>query len=63
VKRRDLERRIREIARAKGLTVEAREGAGHTVVRVGDAQTTIPRHSEINELTARGILRTIERAH
>ncbi len=57
VKRRDLEREIRAIAKAKGLVAEFTEGGKHTHVRLGDKQTTIPRNNEINEHTARGILR------
>ena len=44
-------------ARERGLDVEWLEGASHTKVRVGGVQTTIPRHSEVNEITARSILR------
>jgi hypothetical protein len=63
VRRRDLERRIRQIAKAKGLAVEwpnKGRNAPHDKVRVGDRQTLIPRHKEIAELTAQDILRTLE---
>lgn len=33
------------------------EGAKHTKVVIGEARTVVPRHSEINERTARAILR------
>ncbi|MGW4464188.1 type II toxin-antitoxin system HicA family toxin [Micromonospora sp. NPDC004704] len=36
-----------------------REGASHTVFRYDNKQFTVPRHKEINELTARGILRNL----
>ena len=36
-----------------------REGGAHTVYRCGPAQFTVPRHTEINENTARGILRHV----
>ena len=34
-----------------------REGANHTLYRVNGNPVTIPRHREINELTAKTILR------
>ncbi|GAB2941993.1 hypothetical protein GCM10027280_33230 [Micromonospora polyrhachis] len=36
-----------------------REGGRHTVYRYGSQQFTVPRHKEINELTARAILRSL----
>lgn len=36
------------------------EGGSHTKVRVGERQTVIPRHTEINEITARAILKHLE---
>ena len=63
MKRRELEKQLRRIAKAKGLDMETvREGGKHTIVRVGDTQLTIPRHSEINENTARGIIGDAEEA-
>lgn len=60
MKRVELEKRIAKIARAKGETAVYREGGSHTVVKVGDRQTTIPRHREINENTARAIINYLE---
>lgn len=57
MKRRDLEKQIRAIAKAKGLTPEFTEGGKHQHVRLGDKQTTIPRNNDINEMTSRGILK------
>ena len=57
MKYRLLKKLITEHARERGLDVEWFEGANHTKVRVGALQTTIPRRSEINEITARSILR------
>jgi len=62
MKRADLEQRITAIARAKGLTLTWTEGGNHTKVRLGTVQTTIPRHHEINENTARAILRKLQEA-
>jgi mRNA interferase HicA len=39
-----------------------REGAEHEVWEMNGQQIYIPRHREINELTARGIIRRAERA-
>jgi hypothetical protein len=64
VKRRDLEKWIRQIAQAKGLSVEWRNqgrDAPHDKVRIGGRQTLIPRHREIAEGTARDILKELER--
>ena len=49
-------KRIGQIAREKGLTAIYTEGGSHTKVILGDRQTVVPRHNEINEHTARGIL-------
>ena len=62
MKRRDLEKAIRRIAKDKGLAAEFTEGAKHAHVKLGDRQTTIPRNTEINEHTARGILRHLGEA-
>ncbi|MEU3114306.1 type II toxin-antitoxin system HicA family toxin [Micromonospora chersina] len=36
-----------------------REGSKHSIYRYGTQAVTIPRHREINEQTARGILRDL----
>lgn len=33
------------------------EGGRHTKVQIGDRRSVVPRHTEINEITARAILR------
>lgn len=63
VKRVDLEKRIARIAKAKGEPVVYREGGSHTVVQIGDRQTTIPCHREVNENTARAIINYLEGPH
>lgn len=60
MRRKDLVRQINVIARAHGLTPTYTEGGSHTKAAVGDQQSVIPRHSEINELTARAILRQLD---
>ena len=59
MKRRDLIKAIEVMAMRDGHSVEMREGSNHTVVKVGSRRTTIPRHREINELTARSILKKL----
>lgn len=58
VKRTELVRRINEIARASGETVE---GGRHTKVRIGDRRSVVPRHREVAEGTARQILKQLEK--
>lgn len=57
MKYRLLRKRVNEMARARGLEVVWQEGSRHAKVTVGSKQTTVPRHSEINEITAQAILR------
>lgn len=52
--------KLAQIARDRGIEMETREGGRHTVVKIGDRQTTVPRHNEINEHTARSIIRHME---
>ncbi len=61
MKRKDLERQINDIAKRNGFVARWSEGANHSKVQVGKAQTTVPRHTEINDLTAKSILRYIKR--
>ena len=51
MKYRVLRRQISELAKSKGLVVFWEEGSSYTKVSVGNRQTTIPRHSEVNEDT------------
>jgi predicted RNA binding protein YcfA (HicA-like mRNA interferase family) len=51
VKRRDIERRLREL----GWRM-ARHGARHDVWARGDDELVVPRPAEINEYTAKAIL-------
>lgn len=57
MKRSDLMKQLHEIAKEQGVTYAVSEGGSHTKVHLGDRFVTVPRHREINELTARGILR------
>lgn len=56
MKRRDLIKKLRQMAAAEGLTLGITEGGNHTKVTIGNRRSTLPRHREINENTARSIL-------
>lgn len=61
VKRRQLLKQIREAARSRQLALdELREGAQHSIFQVGDFSFAVPRHTEINEHTAQGIMKNLE---
>lgn len=60
MKRTELIKRINRIAKQQQQNAIYTEGCKHTHLRLGDKQTTIPRHNEINELTARGIIKYLE---
>jgi mRNA interferase HicA len=52
VKRRDLERKLGEL----GWEFYT-EGGNHSIFKKGEKTVAVPRHNEINEYTARGILK------
>jgi mRNA interferase HicA len=61
MKRADLLRKLRAIAKAKGYgLVELRDRGDHTIYLIGGQRVPVPRHREINELTANGIIQTAE---
>lgn len=63
MKRKALDKALREGAKQKGLELKfVREGANHEIWKMGSYQFSIPRHSDINELTAKGILDGTEEA-
>lgn len=50
-------KRLREIAKEKGVVMTIRQGGSHEVVLFDEQRvTTVPRHTEINEYTARGAI-------
>lgn len=62
MRRTELVKRIRKIAKAKNATATFDEGSSHTIVRFnGRKVTLVGRHNEIPEWTARGALRDAER--
>ncbi|MFB9775749.1 hypothetical protein [Brevibacterium otitidis] len=58
-KRRDIIKKVRAHANSNGLPFRMEEGGRHTKVWVGDRQSVIPRHSDINELTAKAIYKQL----
>ena len=60
MKRRDLLRRLAQIAKAQGLEMRLTEGGSHTKVTIGNRTDVVPRHAEINEMTAKAIIRKLE---
>ncbi|WP_212825715.1 type II toxin-antitoxin system HicA family toxin [Polymorphospora rubra] len=61
MKRVDLIRAIARAARRSGVGFDlVREGGSHSIFRYGSQNVVIPRHSEVNELTARAILRDLD---
>jgi hypothetical protein len=57
VKRRDLLKALKALAKDKGGGYIETEGGSHTKVEFGGKQTTVPRRNEINEITAKAILK------
>lgn len=57
MKRRDLLRALREHAGTLGVEMIEIEGGSHTKIQIGDRRTVIPRHNEVNERTAKRILK------
>ena len=63
MKRTKLLKEIASLAKANDKEwIHVREGANHSLYEFGDLRVTIPRHADINELTAKGILKDIEEA-
>ena len=61
MKRRVLLKRIATAAAAAGVSFDlVREGGEHSVYQCGRERFTVPRHTEINEITAQAILRHLE---
>jgi len=53
VKRREVLQRLRAAARAAGVSFEVVELTNHTGVLVGGVRSTLGRHTEIDDVTAR----------
>lgn len=59
MKRRDLLKEAKRIAKERGETFELTEGGRHSIIHIGKVQAPVPRHNEINEITAQNILKHI----
>ena len=53
MKRRDVLKKIKAAAKASGLPYSESELTNHTGIRVGGTASTLARHSEIDDVTAR----------
>ncbi|QNE77536.1 type II toxin-antitoxin system HicA family toxin [Streptomyces finlayi] len=65
MKRRDLMKRLKQIAAEKEVDFTGPEGSGrgrHETYKIGAVKVHVPRHSEIAEGTAASIIRTAEGA-
>ena len=63
MRRTALIKKLRSIAKANGHEfVEEREGASHSIFSINGQNISIPRHREINENTARSIIKEGEAA-
>jgi hypothetical protein len=60
MRKRDLERRMRKLAQEYGVPVHSAEGGSHTKWHAGSEAMPVPRHAEVNERTAKGILENWE---
>lgn len=52
-------KKLEAMANSQGVEIRVVEGGSHTKIAFGGKQTTVPRHREINEITARQILKTM----
>lgn len=57
MRRRGVLKALRAQAKRQGVELVTREGGSHTKVSIGVRTTVSPRHSEINERTARAVLK------
>lgn len=57
MKKKDLLKHLKGLSRSNDVTFEMlRQGANHELWVFNGQRLTIPRHNEINELTAKGII-------
>jgi hypothetical protein len=60
MKRREVLKKLREAAGNAGVEYEESEGANHTKVRVGTKKSTIGRHNEVPEISAKQFYKQYE---
>ena len=54
-------RRLKAIAKQRGEDLQTVEGSNHTKVWIGKRRNVVARHNEINEMTAKSIIRYFEK--
>lgn len=57
MKRRELLKRLQQIAKERGESFTLVEGGSHTKAFIGPQMIAVPRHREVSELTAKTILK------
>lgn len=57
MKRRKLERILTDMARKHNLAITFRQGGNRTIALIRTMRVAMPRHREINEITATSIIR------
>ncbi|WP_147305412.1 hypothetical protein [Subtercola boreus] len=62
MKSRDLDKRIRQLAKTAGASVLFDNGGKHDVFTVNGTLVVVPRHSEIGEMLARTIIKQVMEA-
>ncbi|MDR0626324.1 MAG: hypothetical protein LBG11_03545 [Bifidobacteriaceae bacterium] len=62
MKRRQVIKRLEAVARAKGIEIRVYELSRHTGFSVGPIRSTLARHSEIDDVTARKFFAQFESA-
>ncbi|WP_329501458.1 hypothetical protein OG267_40675 (plasmid) [Kitasatospora herbaricolor] len=56
-------KKLRAIAKKKGATLDlVRHGANHDLYEIGGVQLVVPRHADVNEITANSIIKEAEQA-
>jgi hypothetical protein len=53
-------KRLAKIAKTQGVEMHVKEGGSHTKVTIGDRSQMVPRHNEVNEMTAKAIIQAME---
>lgn len=62
MKKRDLEKELKRIANNAGFEFEFVGGTKHDKFRVNSVMVMVPRHKEINEVTAQEIIKDLLKA-
>lgn len=61
MKRKDLLNEAKRIAKERGEMYNLTEGGSHSLIWFGDVRAAVvPRHNEINEITAKAILKQLK---